>query len=165
LAAESSIAWKRFGLAGDVGAGEAARASCVSGADAAGLEGMAEFLGLKNVRFRGFSDDVTAIWRENHALVLPSRAEGLPLAQVEAMICGRVCIMCPAGGAGEILEDGTTGFVASASTPDALDEAMERAWAKREEWPEIGRNASASVWRYFPHDPCAVLADKLEAML
>jgi glycosyltransferase involved in cell wall biosynthesis len=136
-----------------------------SGADAAGLEGMAEFLGLKNVRFRGFSDDVTAIWRENHALVLPSRAEGLPLAQVEAMICGRVCIMCPAGGAGEILEDGITGFVASASTPDALDEAMERAWTKREEWPEIGRNASASVWRYFPHDPCAVLADKLEAML
>jgi glycosyltransferase involved in cell wall biosynthesis len=136
-----------------------------SGSDAAGLEGMAEFLGLKNVRFHGFSNDVTGIWKRNHALVLPSRAEGLPLAQVEAMICGRVPIMCPAGGAGEILEDNVTGFVAAASTPDALDEAMERAWARRDEWPEIGRKASESVWRYFPRDPCSNFADKLEALL
>lgn len=136
-----------------------------AGSHAAGLEGMAKFLGLENVRFRGFSDDVTAIWRENHALVLASRAEGLPLAQVEAMICGRVPIVCPAGGAGEILEDNVTGFLAAASTVDALDEAMERAWGRREEWSEIGRKASESVWRYFPRDPCSVLADKLEALL
>jgi len=136
-----------------------------AGSHAAGLEGMAKFLDLENVRFRGFSDDVTAIWRENHALVLASRAEGLPLAQVEAMICGRVPIVCPAGGAGEILENDVTGFLAAASTVDALDEAMERAWARREDWPEIGRKASESVWRYFPSDPCAVLADKLEALL
>ncbi len=136
-----------------------------SGSHAAGLEGMAGFLGLKTVRFRGFSDDVTNIWREHHALVLPSRAEGLPLAQVEAMICGRVPIVCPAGGAGEILEDDVTGFLASATNVDALDEAMERAWRRREEWPEIGRKASESVWQYFPRDPCAVFADKLEALL
>lgn len=136
-----------------------------AGANAEGLQGMAEFLELKNVHFRGFSNDVTAIWRESHALVLPSRAEGLPLAQVEAMICGRVAIMCPAGGAGEILQDNETGFMASATTVDALDEAMERAWARRDEWPQIGLKASESVWRYFPRDPCAVFADKLEALL
>ncbi|MBU3665926.1 MAG: glycosyltransferase family 4 protein [Chthoniobacterales bacterium] len=136
-----------------------------SGSHAAGLEGMAEFFGLKNVRFRGFSDDIATVWRDHHALVLPSRAEGLPLAQVEAMICGRVPIVCPAGGAGEILEDNVTGFVASASTVDALDEAMERAWARRDEWAGIGRKASESVWRYFPRDPCAAFADKLEALL
>lgn len=135
------------------------------GANAEALRGMVSLLGLKNVRFHGFSHDVTGIWRENHALILPSRAEGLALAQVEAMICGRVPIVCPAGGAGEILEDNVTGFLASASTVDALDEAMERAWARREEWPEIGRKASESVWRYFPRDPCAALADKLEALL
>jgi glycosyltransferase involved in cell wall biosynthesis len=136
-----------------------------SGSHAAGLEGMADFLGLSNVCFRGFSDDVTAIWRENHALILPSRAEGLPLAQVEAMICGRVPIVCPAGGAGEILEDNITGFLASSSTVEALDEAMERAWARREDWPRISRKASESVWQFFPRDPCAAFADRLEALL
>jgi len=135
------------------------------GNNAEALAGMARLLGLDNVRFHGFSSDVTQVWRENHALVLPSRAEGLALAQVEAMICGRVPIVCPAGGAGEILEDNVTGFIASASTADALDEAMERAWARRTEWPEIGRKSSESVWRYFPRDPCSVFADKLEALM
>ncbi len=130
-----------------------------------GLEGMAELLELKNVRFCGHVRDITEVWKTHHALVLPSRAEGLPLAQVEAMVCGRVSIMCPAGGAGEILEDNVTGFLAASSTPDALDEAMERAWQRRGEWKDIGLRASQSVWNFYPQDPCADFADKLEALL
>jgi len=146
-----------------------ARPLCVNfygeGGNAEGLREMAKFLGLDNVRFHGFAGDVTQVWRQNRALILPSRSEGLALAQVEAMICGRVPIVCPAGGAGEILENNVTGFLASASNVDALDEAMERAWTRRDEWLEIGRKASESVWRHFPRDPCAVFADKLEALL
>jgi glycosyltransferase involved in cell wall biosynthesis len=81
------------------------------------------------------------------------------------MVCGRVSIMCPAGGAGEILEDNVTGFLAASSTPDALDEAMERAWQRRAEWEDIGLRASQSVWNFYPQDPCANFADKLEALL
>ncbi len=130
-----------------------------------GLEGMARWLGLEGVRFRGFVGDITEVWRDHHALVLPSRSEGLPLAQVEAMICGRVVIMTPAGGTGEIVEDGVTGFLARAATVDDLAAAMERAWAGRERWPEIGARAGREIWRHFPADPCGVLADKLEALL
>ena len=136
-----------------------------TGANAEGLEGMARLLGLTNVRFCGFTDDVTNVWKEHHALVLPSRAEGLPLAQVEAMICGRVPIVSPAGGIGEILEDGVTGFLASSASEDALDEAMERAWQGRHQWQAIGLKASESVWRYFPEDPCVDFAHKLAALL
>lgn len=136
-----------------------------SGANAEGLEGMARLLGLDNVRFHGFTTDVTQVWRENHALVLPSRAEGLALAQVEAMVCGRVPIVTAAGGAGEILEDGVTGFLARSASEESLDDAMERAWARRHEWREIGGRASESVLRTFPSDPCAVFADKLESLL
>lgn len=136
-----------------------------TGANAEGLEGMARLLGLANVRFCGFTDDVTRVWREHHALVLPSRAEGLPLAQVEAMICGRVPIVSPAGGIGEILEDGVTGFLASSASEDAFDAAMERAWQCRHQWQAIGLKASESVWRYFPADPCADFAHKLAALL
>jgi glycosyltransferase involved in cell wall biosynthesis len=136
-----------------------------TGANAEGLEGMARLLRLDNVRFHGFTTDVTRVWRENHALVLPSRAEGLALAQVEAMVCGRVPIVTAAGGAGEILEDGVTGFLARSASEESLDDAMERAWARRHEWREIGCRASESVLRTFPSDPCAVFADKLESLL
>lgn len=136
-----------------------------SGSNAEGLEGMARLFGLDNVRFHGFTNDVTQVWRENHALILPSRAEGLALAQVEAMVCGRVPIVTSAGGAGEILEDNVTGFLAASASEGALDDAMERAWMRREEWPEIGKLASESVKKSFPQDPCADFADKLEALL
>lgn len=136
-----------------------------AGVNEQGLIGMAEMLGLSNVRFCGFTSDVTQVWAEHHALVLPSRAEGLPLAQVEAMICGRVAIMTPAGGAGEILEDGVTGFIATSTSEEAFDAALERAWERRHEWREIGLRASESVWRYFPEDPCADFAEKLLAQL
>lgn len=120
---------------------------------------------LTNVRFCGFSSDITEVWKTHHALVLPSRAEGLPLAQVEAMICGRPAIMTPAGGAGEIVEDGVTGFMAHAITAEALDDALERAWQRRHEWRDIGLRAAASIRHHFPPDPGAAFADKLEALL
>lgn len=136
-----------------------------TGVNEQGLEGMARLLELKNVQFCGFTNDITEVWKNHHALVLPSRAEGLPLAQVEAMICGRVPIMTPAGGAGEILEDGVTGFLATSTSEEVFDEAMERAWNQRHRWKDIGLQASESVWKHYPSDPCADFADKLEALL
>jgi glycosyltransferase involved in cell wall biosynthesis len=134
------------------------------GVNARGLEEMARMLGLRNVHFRGFTDDVTRIWREHHALILPSRHEGLPLALVEAMMCGRLGIVADAGGITEVVRDEVTGFVAPALTVDALADAMERAWSRRHEWEQIGRKAAHEIRRLVPHDPCAVFADILASI-
>ncbi len=131
---------------------------------ARGIEEMAAALGLTNVRFPGFTDP-NEIWRTHHALVLPSRAEGLPLAQVEAMMCGRPVIVADAGGSGEIMRDGEHGFLASAATEAAVDEALERAWQRRDEWPAIGAAAAAHVRTLYPADPCSTFADRLIDLL
>ena len=127
---------------------------------AQGLEQMAASMGLTSVRFPGFTDP-TEIWRTHHALVLPSRAEGLPLAQVEAMMCGRPVIVADAGGTSEILRDGEHGFLATAAAEDAMDDALERAWQRRNDWPAIGKAAAAHVRTLYPADPCAAFADRL----
>ena len=129
-----------------------------------GLRAMAEYLGLSNVRFHGHVADMASVWGDHHALVLPSRAEGLALAQVEAMSCGRPPIVAVAGGAAELVDDGVEGFVAGAATEDDFDAAMERAWQRRHEWEAIGRQAAARVAREVPADPCATFADRLEAI-
>jgi glycosyltransferase involved in cell wall biosynthesis len=129
-----------------------------------GLRGMATLLNLANVNFAGFSWDPTEIWRTHHALALPSRCEGLPLALVEAMMCGRPAIVTDVGGSAEVLGDNETGFLAAAPTVQAFDEAMERAWRRRDEWRQIGARAASSIRSYVPPDACAVLADKLIAV-
>ncbi len=42
------------------------------------LHDLSEFLGLERVRFRDSADEISSVWAECHALVLPSRKEGLP---------------------------------------------------------------------------------------
>jgi glycosyltransferase involved in cell wall biosynthesis len=126
------------------------------------LRRMALQCGLEGkIHFRGHVDDVESIWREHHALVLPSRYEGLPLAIVEAMHCGRPCIVTDVAGNTELVEDNVSGFVAAAATADLLDEALERAWSRKGDWPEMGRRAAAEVRRLVPADPASVFAKRL----
>jgi glycosyltransferase involved in cell wall biosynthesis len=131
------------------------------GPNRSGLEQMAQYLGLTSVSFGGFVRDVAAIWDTHHGLVLPSRCEGLPLVLVEAMLSGRVAIVTNVGGSGEVVEDNSTGFLASAPTEDSLDEAMERAWARRAEWRAIGEAAATTIRTLVPADPAADLAARL----
>ena len=127
----------------------------------AALEGMARYLGLANVKFAGHVSDVASIWTRHHALILPSRAEGLPLVLVEAMLSGRIAIVTSIAGNAEVTQDDQTGFVASAPTEEAFDEAMERAWRRRTEWRAIGARAAARIRTLVPEDPAADFADAL----
>jgi len=123
------------------------------------LEAMAAYRGLTSVSFAGYADDVAGIWHDHHGLVLPSRAEGLPLVLVEAMLCGRVSVVTDVGGNAEVLEDGVTGFLAPAATESALDDALERAWARRAEWPAIGDRAAERIRELVPSEPGRALAE------
>ncbi len=134
------------------------------GENARGVEEMARHLALANVRFPGFADP-TEIWRTHHALVLPTRAEGTPLAQVEAMMCGRPVIVADAGGTTEIMRDGEHGFIAIAAAEAALDDALERAWQRRDGWPAMGAAAAQHIRTLYPADPCGAFADRLERIL
>jgi glycosyltransferase involved in cell wall biosynthesis len=122
---------------------------------------MARLLEVRSVKFAGYVQDVEHIWKESHALVLPSRSEGLPLALVEAMLYGRPSIVTDVGGMAEIVDDNVTGFVAAAPTAEAFDEALERAWAQRRNWRQIGVRAADSIRKIVPRDPCRQFADKL----
>jgi glycosyltransferase involved in cell wall biosynthesis len=93
--------------------------------------------------------------------VLPSRYEGLPLALVEAMLCGRPAIAANAGGIAEILVDNETGFLAAEASPASFDEALERAWARRAEWPSIGAQAAAHARATVPADAAADFSQQL----
>ena len=126
------------------------------------LRRMAETLKLANVHFRGYVSDINAIWRQNHLLVLPSRYEGLPLALVEAMWCGRPSVVTDVGGNAELCLDDESGFVASAATVSCFAHALERAWNRRKDWLQMGHAARARVEIQIPKDPVGVFCEQLK---
>lgn len=128
------------------------------------LRRMAALLQLKNVYFRGHVGDIAEIWQQNHLLLLPSRYEGLPLALVEAMLCGRPAVVTDVGGNTELCAEGLTGFVASAPTPSSYSEALERAWQRREEWAELGDAARVRVESFMPQDPVGAFCERLKQL-
>jgi len=120
---------------------------------------MARHLGVERVTFMGYTDAIEDVWRTHHGLVLPSRAEGLPLALVEAMLCGRVPIVTDVGGNAEVVQDPGTGFVAAGATVAHFGDALERAWDARERWPSIGTAAARRIAAFVPEDGESPLAE------
>lgn len=128
------------------------------------LRRLACMLGVEDkVVFQGHVDSVESIWAGHHALLMPSRCEGLPLALVEAMLCGRPAIVTDVAGNTEVLEDERTGFVAAAPTRPLVAEVMERGWHRRAEWREMGQAAAASIRQQVPSDPVGEFVNLLLA--
>jgi len=129
------------------------------------LRKLSGYLGAENVHFRGHSDNVRGIWEANHMLILPSRYEGLPLALIEAMWSARPAVVTDVGGNAEICIDNETGFVTPAPAIDLLDQALERAWIRRDEWRTMGEAARRHVEMVVPKDPIAEFCGLLKKCL
>jgi glycosyltransferase involved in cell wall biosynthesis len=96
---------------------------------------------------------------------MPSRLEGLPLAIIEAMLCGRPVVATDVAGHAEVIEDGVTGFLAKAPTVACVGRTLERFWARKEDAREIGATASKRIRQLVPPDPARVFADKIWDLL
>ena len=136
-----------------------------SGSNERSLRRLVEQAGLKSIRFGGFSENIEEVWAEHHALVLPSRYEGMPLVLVEAMLCGRPAIITDVGGVRELLRDNINGFLAKAPTVELLDEAMNRAWANRHRLKEMGEQAAIDVRKFVSPDPVEDFVRELLALI
>jgi glycosyltransferase involved in cell wall biosynthesis len=128
------------------------------------LQALIELHGLqKQLVAAGYAHDVEALWRDHHALVLPSRFEGNALAMIEAMMCGRAAIVTNVGRVAELVDDNRTGFIAPAPTAELVDGALERAWQMRHEWKSMGALAAQTIRQRHSQQPAEDFAEALLA--
>ena len=97
--------------------------------------GMTEY-----IKFLGRRDDVPHLLAASDLSVLPSHEEGFSNVILESMAAGLPVVATSAGGNGEGVEDGVTGWLVPPKDPDALAEKImdllrdpdrARAWGKR----------------------------------
>lgn len=123
-----------------------------------------DVLGLhRQLSYGGVSDNIEQLWSEHHGLLLPSRAEGNALSLVEAMLCGRVPITTRVGRAAELIDDNQSGFLAPAATAELLDEVLERAWNRRDDWRTIGQRAAEAIRSRHSLRPAEDFAERILA--
>lgn len=124
-----------------------------SGPNERALRDLVRIRGIEDrVTFSGHVENIEDVWRREQALLLPSRYEGLPLAIVEALLCGRVVVTTDVAGNAELFRHGIEGFMAAAPTAKLFDVALEEAWSQRHDWSSIGRAARKAAQREVPRD-------------
>jgi glycosyltransferase involved in cell wall biosynthesis len=132
------------------------RAVIAGDGDAAPYRAEVERMGLSaSVRFPGWLGEQEAHERLSRAalLVLPSEAEGLPMAVVEAFAWGVPVVSTPVGSTPDILHDGVEGLMIPVGDAEALAKALQRLIADPELRRKLGANARAAFVRQLDFGP------------
>ena len=113
------------------------------------IEGFVRLHGLEEVvRLHGFASNAEVRRKilASRATVLPSFAEGLPVAIMESLALGRPCITTYVAGIPELVRPGESGWLVPAGDADALTGAMaEVLEAPAGLLTEMGRRGAARV--------------------
>lgn len=114
------------------------------------FEALVEEIGIRDrVEFLGWRSDVPDVLQASDVVALPSLQEGLPLALLEAMSCGRPVVATPVGGVMEALKDGHTGFLIPRNEPQALAKAICELLDNEVLRYKFGQQARAVIERHF----------------
>lgn len=80
---------------------------------------------------------------------LPSHAEGLPMAMLEAMAAGKAIVVTGVGGIPDAVRDGDNGVLVPPGDAHALADALGRILGDEEERRRLGARARATIERQF----------------
>jgi glycosyltransferase involved in cell wall biosynthesis len=112
------------------------------------LKRMARGLNLgEKVHFTGFvpDQDLAALLNSADAFAMPSEAELLSIATLEAMACGKPALVAQAQALPELVSQGINGFLFHKGDPADAASCMERFAAQRERWADMGAASLAKA--------------------
>jgi len=112
----------------------------------ADLERQAVALGIQaNVRFLGIRHDLPALLRAADIYILPSLAEGLSLAMLEAMVAELPVLVTRVQGSTDVISSGKNGVLVPPADPSALTQALLALLDHPENWAVLGQAARQTV--------------------
>lgn len=110
------------------------------------LTQLAEQLDISDiVHFVGQTDEVTRYLQEADVFVLPSRAEGISNALLEAMAAGLTAVVSQIPGNVDVIEHEKNGLLFTVDDPQALAESVHRVLTQANLREQLGRQARQRV--------------------
>ena len=103
----------------------------------------------KVVTFLGYREDVKDLLAFFDLFLVSSREEGLSTSIIDAFFAKCPVVATDAGGIPELVEDGVTGFLASAGDPSSLAEAIIRAIKAPDFTKELAKRAFQKAEAHF----------------
>jgi glycosyltransferase involved in cell wall biosynthesis len=104
------------------------------------------------VWFLGYQEQVLSVYQAADVVVMPSLAEGHPMAALEAMACGLPVVASRVGGLQEIVIDGETGMLTPPGDAASLGAALAALAADRERGLALGAAGRRRVEAHFTRE-------------
>jgi len=132
------------------------------GPERARLASLASRLGVSDaVIFLGALPGSADVLAAADLFVLPSIAEGLPLALLEAMQAGRAVVATAVGGVPELIQSGVNGLCVPAADASALADAIAQLAAAPELRASLGEEARRTVARDYTEEAYLAALDAI----
>lgn len=126
------------------------------------LRALCSDLGLeRHVHFAGKTDEPQSFYRSADLFVLSSIIEGMPNSLMEAQLFGLPAVTTRSGGSGEVVEDGSTGFVVEVGDEEAFVDRMDRLLKDPQLRSEMGCRAQERMRSEFSIEKMAAAIDRL----
>lgn len=105
-------------------------------------------LNLKNIKLKGYSNNIENEYKDASFFVLPSRYEGFGLVLTEAQMYGLPCISYDITGPNEIIEDNVNGFLIKRYNVNEFALKMAELMSNHEKLIDFSKNTQNNIEKY-----------------
>ncbi|HUW22549.1 MAG TPA: glycosyltransferase family 4 protein [bacterium] len=104
---------------------------------------------LDKIEFLGKKKNISEYLQASDIFVLPSLAEGMSVALLEAMACGLPCITTKIGGNVDLIDDGKDGILVKPSSSEELASAILRLLKDKKSFKDFGSQARKKILKRY----------------
>ena len=104
----------------------------------------------ENVFLKGFTNNVQGALIDSDVLIQATRIDAMPISVIEAMAMGLPCIVSNVGDMPDWVRQDYNGFITPEVNEESISRTLESAWAKKEEWAQMGINAYETFLKKYP---------------
>jgi len=104
---------------------------------------------LDKIEFLGKKENISEYLQASDIFVLPSLAEGMSVALLEAMACGLPCITTKIGGNVDLIDDGKDGILVKPSSSEELASAILRLLKDKKSFKDFGSQARKKILKRY----------------